>query len=451
MTPEVSSSGPTTLDDLPANGFHSKLALISAGGPFCDGYILGIIGIALPSIVRELHLTGAETGLVGAAALLGVLAGGMLGGTVSDRLGRRPLFTLNIAAFVVFSLLQGTCSGLVLLVTLRFLLGVAVGADYPIATSYVAEFMPRKLRGPVLSGLILAWWVGYTASYAVGYGLSFFPDISWRIMLVSSAIPSIVLFCLRMGLPESPRWLVQQGRTEDARNVIREHLKADILPSVEYQRHLSLLQIIRSPYRGALVFVSAFWILQSAPGFAIHTLQAQLLHQYHVQNALLGSLCITGLTILGILPVTLGLINLMGRRLLLIGTFAISMLGLLLLGVSTTPASWMIFSGFILYSVSEAAGSGLQFVYPNELFPTAIRASAVGMACSFSRLGAALGTFLLPLGYTQFGMQPMMLIAASFMLAGLLISWIWAPETKNASLGEPLSQTQSPSSSICAS
>ncbi|WP_429956259.1 MFS transporter [Gluconobacter japonicus] len=451
MTPEVSSSGPTTLDDLPANGFHSKLALISAGGPFCDGYILGIIGIALPSIVRELHLTGAETGLVGAAALLGVLAGGMLGGTVSDRLGRRPLFTLNIAAFVIFSLLQGTCSGLVLLVTLRFLLGVAVGADYPIATSYVAEFMPRKLRGPVLSGLILAWWVGYTASYAVGYGLSFFPDISWRIMLVTSAIPSIVLFCLRMGLPESPRWLVQQGRTEDARNVIREHLKADILPSVEYQRHLSLLQIIRSPYRGALVFISAFWILQSAPGFAIHTLQAQLLHQYHVQNALLGSLCITGLTILGILPVTLGLINLMGRRLLLIGTFAISMLGLLLLGVSTTPASWMIFSGFILYSVSEAAGSGLQFVYPNELFPTAIRASAVGMACSFSRLGAALGTFLLPLGYTQFGMQPMMLIAASFMLAGLLISWIWAPETKNASLGEPLSQTQSPSSSICAS
>ncbi|MBS1032179.1 MFS transporter [Gluconobacter cerinus] len=451
MTPEVSSTGPATLDDLPANGFHSKLALISAGGPFCDGYILGIIGIALPSIVRELHLTGAETGLVGAAALLGVLAGGMLGGAVSDRLGRRPLFTLNIAAFVVFSLLQGVCSGLALLVSLRFLLGVAVGADYPIATSYVAEFMPRKLRGPVLSGLILAWWVGYTASYAVGYGLSFFPDISWRIMLVSSAVPSIVLFCLRMGLPESPRWLVQQGRTEDARYVIREHLKADILPSVEHQGQLSLLQIIRSPYRGALVFVSAFWILQSAPGFAIHTLQAQLLHQYHVQNALLGSLCITGLTILGILPVTLGLINLMGRRLLLIGTFAISMLGLLLLGISATPASWMIFSGFILYSVSEAAGSGLQFVYPNELFPTAIRASAVGMACSFSRLGAALGTFLLPLGYTQFGMQPMMLIAASFMLAGLLISWIWAPETKNASLGEPPSQTQPPSSSICAS
>ena len=451
MPPEVSSSETATLDDLPPNGFHSKLALISAGGPFCDGYILGIIGIALPSIVRELHLTGAETGLVGAAALLGVLAGGMLGGAVSDRLGRRPLFTLNIAAFVVFSLLQGACSGLVLLVSLRFLLGVAVGADYPIATSYVAEFMPRKLRGPVLSGLILAWWVGYTASYAVGYGLSFFPDISWRIMLVSSAVPSIVLFCLRMGLPESPRWLVQQGRTEDARNIIREHLKADILPSAEHQGQLSLLQIIRSPYRGALVFVSAFWILQSAPGFAIHTLQAQLLHQYHLQNALLGSLCITGLTILGILPVTLGLINLMGRRLLLIATFAISMLGLLLLGVSATPASWMIFSGFILYSVSEAAGSGLQFVYPNELFPTAIRASAVGMACSFSRLGAALGTFLLPLGYTEFGMQPMMLIAASFMLAGLLISWIWAPETKNASLGEPPSQTQPHSSSICAS
>ncbi|MBR0559792.1 MFS transporter [Neokomagataea anthophila] len=437
MIPEPSSSGPTTLDDLRPTNFHAKLALISAGGPFCDGYILGIVGIALPAIVRELHLTGGETGLVGAAALLGVLVGGMLGGTVSDRLGRRPLFTLNIAAFLVLSLLQGGCSSLPFLVGLRFLLGVAVGSDYPIATSYVTEFMPRKLRGPVLSGLILAWWGGYTTSYAVGYGLSFFPGVPWQVMLASSAVPSLILFCLRLGLPESPRWLIQNGRIEDARSILRDYLRTDIFPKAESQGPLSLLQIIQSPYRGTVVFVSAFWILQSAPGFAIHTLQAQLLRQYHVQNALLGSFCITGLTILGILPVTLGLINLIGRRLLLISTFAISMAGLLLLGISPYPNNWVIFLGFILYSVSEAAGSGLQFVYPNELFPTAIRASAVGMACSFSRLGAAFGTFLLPLGYDRLGLQSMMLIAAGFMLAGLLISYIWAPETKNSSLESP--------------
>lgn len=442
MTADISPSPPLTLDDLPATKFHSKLALIAAGGPFCDGYILGIIGIALPNIVQDLHLGGGQTGLVGAAALFGVLAGGFLGGTISDRLGRRPLFTLNIAAFVIFSLLQGLCASLPLLIGLRFLLGVAVGADYPIATSYVTEFMPRKLRGPVLSGLILAWWGGYTASYALGYALSFFPNIPWQIVLASSAIPSLMLFCLRMGLPESPRWLVQQGRQEEARTVLKTHLQTDILPRIEAQGRLSLFQIMRSPYRGALAFVSAFWILQSAPGFAIHTLQAQLLNQYHVQNALLGSLYITGLTILGILPVTLGLINLLGRRPLLIGTFAISMIGLLLLGLSSHPASWMIFTGFILYSVSEAAGSGLQFVYPNELFPTAIRASAVGMACSFSRLGAALGTFLLPMGYARFGMQPMMLIAAAFMSCGFLLSWIWAPETQNTSLGSPSSLTE---------
>jgi len=446
MTADVSPTAILTLDDLPATRFHFRLALISAGGPLCDGYILGIIGIALPAIVRDLHLDGGQTGIVGAAALFGVLAGGLLGGTVSDRLGRRPLFTLNIAAFVVFSLLQGLCSSLPLLIGLRFLLGVAVGADYPIATSYVTEFMPRKLRGPVLSGLILSWWVGYTASYVVGYGLSFLPALPWQIMLASSAVPSLILFCLRLGLPESPRWLVQQGRNEVARTVLRTHLQTDILPEIEAQEQLSLLRIIRSPYRGALAFVSTFWILQSAPGFAIHTLQAQLLSQYHVQNALLGSLCITGLTILGILPVSLGLINLFGRRALLIGTFAISMTGLLLLGISPHPTGWMIFAGFILYSVSEAAGSGLQFVYPNELFPTAIRASAVGMACSFSRLGAALGTFLLPMGYARFGMQPMMLVAAGFMLGGLLLSWIWAPETRNTSLGGPPSTKSSPPS-----
>ncbi|WP_068173228.1 MFS transporter [Neokomagataea thailandica] len=449
MTPKLSSHEPATLDDLPPTKFHAKIALISAGGPFCDGYILGIIGIALPSIVRDLHLTGGETGLVGAAALVGVLVGGMLGGAVADRLGRRPLFTLNIAAFLVFSVLQSTCSGVLFLVTLRFLLGVAVGADYPIATSYVTEFLPRILRGPVLSGLIMAWWLGYIASYAVGYALSFFPEVSWQSMLASSAVPSLTLFCLRMGLPESPRWLIQKRRITEAQCILRDHLNTDILPHAEPQGQLSPLQIMRSPYRGALVFVSAFWILQSAPGFAIHTLQAQLLRQYHVSNALLGSFCITGLTIVGILPVTLGLINLMGRRLLLIGSFAISWAGLFLLGISSHPTTGIIFSGFILYSVSEAAGSGLQFVYPNELFPTAIRASAVGMACSFSRLGAALGTFLLPIGYAQFGMRPMMLIAAGFMLAGLLISYIWAPETKHTSLGEksPFIEPSSPRAS----
>lgn len=203
-----------TLDDLPPTSFHAKLALISAGGPFCDGYILGIIGIALPAIVRELHLTGGETGLVGAAALLGVLVGGMLGGTVSDRLGRRPLFTLNIAAFLVLSLLQGGCSSLPFFVGLRFLLGVAVGADYPIATSYVTEFMPRKLRGPVLSGLILAWWGGYTTSYAVGYGLSFFPDMPWQVMLASSAVPSLILFCLRWDCLNPPAGSSRMGASK---------------------------------------------------------------------------------------------------------------------------------------------------------------------------------------------------------------------------------------------
>ncbi|WP_342630210.1 MFS transporter [Nguyenibacter vanlangensis] len=432
-----SAPGPVrTLDDLPPTPFHARLAAVAAGGPFCDGYILGIVGIALPSLAQDRHLSSGGIGLVGASALLGVLAGGTLGGVVADRLGRKPLFTLNIAAFVVLSLLQAACPDLATLVLLRFLLGVAVGADYPIATAYVTEFMPRAWRGPILSGLILSWWVGYTASYAVGYLLSLLGDDFWRAGLASSAVPALLLFLMRAGLPESPRWLAQQGRIEEARAVVRRHLRADLPLGQESQGALSVMQILRSRYRGPLLFVSAFWILQSAPGFAIHTLQAQLLTQYHVPGALLGSFILTGLTVLGILPVSLGLINRVGRRPLLMSTFAVSLAGLLLLGAAPAPAEWAVFLGFTLYSVAEAAGSGLQFVYPNELFPTAIRATAMGLACSFSRLGAAFGTFLLPVGYARFGMQAMMLVAAGCMLLGLLISWRWAPETTGLRLDD---------------
>lgn len=450
MPPEVSSTPAATLDDLPATGFHSKLALISAGA------ILRWLYSRNHRNRSPFHCSGASPqwrrdGPCGRGCI-----GWRSGGRNAGRGGfGSPWQTSTFHAEYR---------------SIRHLLASAghmFRPDIPDRPSLPSRRGRRcgLSHRNVLRHGIHATQTPWPRTFRTDTGLVgriysklccglralLFPGISWRVMLVSSAVPSLVLFCLRMGLPESPRWLVQQGRIDDARNVVRDHLKTDILPKAESQGQLSLLQIIRSPYRRALMFVSAFWILQSAPGFAIHTLQAQLLHQYHVQNALLGSLCITGLTILGILPVTLGLINLIGRRLLLIGTFAFSLAGLLLLGVSPTPAGWMIFAGFILYSMSEAAGSGLQFVYPNELFPTAIRASAVGMACSFSRIGAALGTFLLPLGYARFGMQPMMLTAAGFMLAGLLISWIWAPETKGVVLGATPSLTEPLPSSICAS
>lgn len=95
-----------TLDDIPASAFHLRLALIAGGGPFCDGYILGIIGVVLPLLVSSFHLGANVTGLVGAASLAGVFVGGLAGGVTSDRFGRKILYTVNILMFTVFSAAQ---------------------------------------------------------------------------------------------------------------------------------------------------------------------------------------------------------------------------------------------------------------------------------------------------------------------------------------------------------
>ncbi|NHN87117.1 MFS transporter [Acetobacter conturbans] len=431
-----------TPDEIPPSAFHLRLALIAGGGPFCDGYILGLIGIVLPLLVADFHLSADATGLVGAASLLGVFVGGLAGGIISDRFGRKLLYTVNIIMFAAFSAAQFFSDSFTSLLIWRFLIGIAIGADYPIATAYVTEFMPRRWRGPALAGLITFWWLGYVVSFVMGYVLiSWYPG-NWRLVLGSSFVPSVLLLLCRAGMPESPLWLAGVGRIAEARQIVKTFLHTDVSFEGVKTNHTRAgaghaLSMLLSPrYRGTLIFICAFWILQSAPAFSIHTLQAQILEQMHMSNPLLAACVVTCFTFLGILPVSFGLINVMGRRTLLIGSFILASAALLFIAVYPGQAGWLVVVAFIIYSAVEAAGSGLQFVYPNELFPTEIRGTAVGFASSASRLGAALGTFLLPLGVAHYGVRTTLFAACAILAAGAVISWRWAPETSGLSLAE---------------
>ena len=151
-------------------------------------------------------------GLIGASALIGLFVGGLIGGYVTDIVGRRAMYTLDLVAFVVLSIAQFFVTDAVQLFVARLLIGIAIGADYPIATSYIAEFSPRKSRGPMLSSLVASWWIGYVASFVVGYLLVGYGGEVWRWMLASSAVPSLIVLLLRLGVPELPRWLASVGR-----------------------------------------------------------------------------------------------------------------------------------------------------------------------------------------------------------------------------------------------
>ena len=165
-------------------------------------------------------------------------------------------------------------------------------------------------------------------------------------------------------------------------------------------------------------------------------MEAKSLGERYLTNPVRAACVVTCFTLLGMLPVTVGLINKVGRRTRRIWAFVLAARSLLFSVVGPGRAGCAVLVAFIVYSAVEAAGSGLQFVYPNELFPTEIRGTAVGFASSASRLGAALGTFLLPVGVAHFGVQATLFGAFALLALGALISWRWAPETSGLSLSQ---------------
>ena len=205
VTSSSTTGGASSLDDAPVSSFHRRIMAVAMGGPFCDGYLLGVMGVALGLITPALALDTLWTGLVAASVLIGVFIGGVVFGPITDRVGRHLMYVLNLASFVVFSALQFFVAEAWQLVVLRLLIGVAIGADYPIASALTTELVPRRLRGPALSGLVLAWWIGYGVSYWVGWALTGLGADAWRWMLVSGAVPALVFLVFRAGIPESPR------------------------------------------------------------------------------------------------------------------------------------------------------------------------------------------------------------------------------------------------------
>lgn len=421
-----------SLDDAPFSAFHRRIAIYSCGGPFCDGYILGIIAAALGPLSSEIGLTAGWQGMVGAAALVGMFVGGLVFGYLTDLLGRRVMYSADLLVLMVASAAQFWVHDRVSLLVLRFVLGLAVGADYPIASALLSEFAPKRQRGMLLAAMIGAWWLGYTISFIAGYALGN-EGLSWRWMLASSAIPAALVSLLRWGTPESPRWLMSKGRTGEAQALIQRHIGSGYGLQASPSTKTAYRTIFRGPYLGRTAFVCVFWSCQVVPTFAIYTFAPDLLRAFGSPDPAFGAAILSLFFLAGVIPAVL-LIDRIGRRPVLTIPFAVTGVTLLLLGWLPRGASILVEVCFIVFAIFNAGSSVLQWVYPSELFPTEVRATALGFGTAVSRIGAAVGTFLFPIGLTRLGVAPLMTIVAAICGLGWLVSVRFAPETRGMSL-----------------
>jgi putative MFS transporter len=380
----------------------------------------------------EIGLNAGWQGLVGAASLIGMFVGGLVFGYLTDLIGRRLMYSIDLLVLIVASAAQFWVHDRWTLLALRFVLGLAVGADYPIASALLSEFAPKRQRGMLLAAMIGAWWLGYTVSFIAGYALDK-SGWTWRWMLASSALPAAIVSLLRFGTPESPRWLMSKGRGAEAHALIQRHIGPGYALHESEPTPTAYGSLFRGRYLGRTVFVCVFWTCQVIPTFAIYTFAPALLRAFGSPDPAFGAAILSLFFMAGVIPAIL-LIDRIGRRPVLIVPFAVTGVTLLLLGVLPPNATPLVEACFILFAIFNAGSSVLQWVYPSELFPTEVRATALGFCTAVSRIGAAVGTFLFPIGLQRLGITQLMIIVSAICGIGWIVSARFAPETRGLSL-----------------
>lgn len=435
------------IDDARFLRFHKKLVAACLGGPILDGYILSIIAIALIGVSADFGTSPLETSLIGASALLGIFLGALLFGPLTDRIGRQLMYTIDLWVLVAGSVLQFFVQDPFQLIIVRFVLGLAIGADYPIVNALLAEWLPRKRRGQMLGLLQAGWFIGAAFASLVGYALfEFLGPTSWRWMLASSAVLGAIVLVVRLGTPESARWLLHQGRPKEAKSALRAALAdqpgiglliLDAKGEPDTTANRVTLRVLLQPrYLRRMIFCSGFYALQVGPLFAIYTFGPTLLSALGISqgsHSTLGSVVINLVFLAGCLA-ALRLVDTWGRRPLIVWGFALMSIPLLILGFTPTAPAGVIIACFCAYALFSGGPSILEWAYPSELFPTGVRASAVGISTAASRIGAACGIFGLPFALADWGLGPTMVVAALVTAAGFLLCLFLAVETNGTPL-----------------
>ena len=424
-------------DDAPLRLFHVRAAVASCGGVFSDGYGLGIIGISLSGAAPRLGLSPVWMGLLGGASLFGLFAGALFTGPTADRFGRRPIFAYNMAILAGLSLLQGLIDSRAMLFALRLAIGFLLGTDYVVSKALLTEFTPRRFRGRILGLLSVAWAGGYACAYFVGFGLIDSGPQAWRWMLLTSAVPCLLVLPLRITMPESPLWLANRGHGAIAAVIVHDKLVIDVAPPLAKLAapavHGRWRQLLSPAWRRRTLVACAFFTCQVIPYFAVGTFVSQVMSAMNLKSGYVGGL-IYNLSLLGGAILGLMVVDRISRRSFLLGSFSIAATAMFVLSVWINIPVVAMSILFAIFAGVLSAASNLVYVYLPELFPTDLRASGIGIAIAASRIGSAVSTFLLPVLVAGYGVRSALGACVAVLGVGAVVCQRWAPETRHVRL-----------------
>jgi sugar porter (SP) family MFS transporter len=451
------------LDDQVPSGFIWRLTILSCLGGLLFGFDTSNIGSALNFI--PYHLSSFFSGYLVAGASLGAAVGAFIAGPLTDRFGRKSLLVIDAGVYAVGSILSAVAPDAAVLLFARTLIGLAIGADSAIATAYIAEYAPRERRGSltmlqqwmITVGILLAYIVALIVLRAAPGSAG---TVGWRLILGVGAIPAIIGLILRAQMPESPRWLMKNGKYDKVRDALAElGIKVSIeavketaerLQRAAAQEERRAKSAWTPGVRRALVVVCTFFVFQQITGINVplyygpHLLGPLLQGSSKslVWTTIAGVEVTAMMTVVNVVATYFGFkyIDKLGRRVLSMGGYAgmivfalIAAAGIgFLHGTPSTVLVMVGLSGFIAAFAIGVGGTG--WTIQGETFPTEIRGQAASAGATTDWLANFALIEVFPAWNSGIGLDWVLVCFAGLSAMAIVFIYRYLPETKGMSV-----------------
>lgn len=461
----IATDIPARLDRLPWSRFHMLIVVALGITWILDGLEVTIIGSLAPSLERSdtLALSPEGVGFASSSYVAGAVLGSLVFGWMTDQLGRKQIFFLTLALYVVGVGASAFSWNLASFAMARFLTGMGIGGEYSAINSAIDELVPARLRGRVDVMVNGTFWAG-AAFGALGsvwlLNNAVIPVwLAWRVAFALGALLGVAVLLLRTFVPESPRWLMTHRRVEEATAIVSAVEAHCAEPEGGWGRKLpcvliypagafspvDMIGLMISRYRGRSLYVFVLMVSQAFLYNAVFFTYGMVLTQYHGVSPQAVGWYILPLAVGNFVgPLVLARwFDTWGRRRMIGLSYAIS--GILMLAVagamgagaltaSTQTLAWCA----IFFFASAAASSA--YLTASELFPLEMRAFAIAVFYAVGTLfggvaapvifGHLIGTGRLSLLVVGYG------VAALLMLVASAVAWVWGVDAENRSLEE---------------